>query len=346
MNSANPVNPGGPAKMNDVAELAGVSIKSVSRVINNEPHVSPRLRAKVEAAIQALDYVPDNAARSLAGSRSFTIGVMLDNPSPNYTMHVVGGAYRACHERQYHLRIDNLDRLGNAVPFAQQVDQILRHNRCDGFVLTPPLSDNLALLDALDAAGTSYCRIAPSIEIGRSPSVQIDDAAAAAQVAELLWRNGHRRIGLVRGHADHLAAEMRRQGFLDRLHELDPQIIVNEANGDFGFEQGIEAGRELLSARKHPTAIFAANDDSAAGVIAACNQVGLTVPGDVSVCGFDDSWVARSVWPLLTTVHQPIERMGYEAARLLLERGPVPDSYVPLRLDFSVIERNSVGTAP
>ncbi|MDE2595490.1 MAG: LacI family DNA-binding transcriptional regulator [Sphingomonadales bacterium] len=338
--------PPGHATMADVAELAGVSLKSVSRVINNEPHVSPRLRDKVEAAISALNYVPDTAARSLAGARSFTIGVLFDNPSPNYTMKVQSGVYRACVEHQHHLRIDNLDSLAGTAGLESQLAALLRNGRTDGFVLTPPLSDNPQVLDFLERHRVRYSRIAPVLDPGRSPAVLIDDEAAAAQIAQMFWDRGHRRFGLINGQPSHGAAITRRRGFIGRLRALDPDAIVNETEGGFTFEGGIAAGRDLMSARRYPTAIFAANDDSAAGAIVACFQLGYNVPRDVSICGFDDSWVAKSVWPYLTTVHQPIEDMAHAAAVQLLDRALAVDTNPQVSLRFALIERDSVADAP
>jgi LacI family transcriptional regulator len=334
----------GHATMTDVATRAGVSMKSVSRVINAEPHVSAKLRAKVEAAIAALDYVPDTAARSLAGARSFSIGVMFDNPSPNYTMKVMTGAYRACVQQSYHLRVVNLDTRAAHDQLVAQVEAVLRHSRADGFILTPPICDNPAILDLLEQRGVRYTRIAPVLDPGRSGEVRIDDAAAAAQVAEMLWQLGHRRFGIVNGPPEHGAAATRRGGFVERLRQLSPDAIVSEAYGGFLFDGGIAAGSDLLSARKHPTAIFAANDDMAAGVMVACAEQGLRVPDDVSVCGFDDSWVAMSVWPYLTTVYQPIEEMAHAAALMLLERDSQAEPH-QRELDFRLIERGSVGPA-
>ena len=335
----------GHATMADVARRAGVSIKSVSRVINKEPHVSPKLREKVEAAIATLDYVPDTAARSLAGSRSFTIGVLFDNPSPNYTMKMLMGAYAACIDNSYHLRIDSLDSSRDQATVLAQLDAILRHSRSDGFVLTPPLTDNALVLDFLEQRGVAYARIAPVLDPGRSPSVQIDDAGASADVAQMLWDRGHRRFGLINGRGDHGAAGTRRAGFLGRLRELNPDVIVSEATGGFSFDGGIAAGRELLSARKHPTAFFAANDDMAAGLMVACAEMGLVVPRDVSVVGFDDSWVAMSVWPYLTTVYQPIEEMAREAATMLIARHRSENLNVQAWLPYRIVERASVGPA-
>lgn len=330
--------------MEDVAMLAGVSLKSVSRVINAEPHVSAKLQAKVQAAIAELHYVPDMAARSLAGSRTFIIGLMFDNPSPNYTMNIQKGAYDACRESRYHLRIDNLDSSAPPEQFETQVAAILRNSRCDGFVLTPPLSDNLQLLDFLDRSDLRYVRIAPDIAPDRAPGVCIDDAAGAATLARHLWDLGHRRYAIVNGPSSHGAAQRRRQGFIDALRQLGLREPIAEANGRFSFEQGIQAGRDVLARGSRPTAIFATNDDSAAGVMVACSQSGLSVPGDVSVCGFDDSWVAKSVWPYLTTVYQPIEEMGRAAALLLLRRDE-PENVLH-QLDFQLVVRDSTAPPP
>lgn len=328
--------------MADVAKAAGVSLKSVSRVINNESHVSARLKAKVDSAIAELDYVPDVAARSLAGARSFTLGLLFDNPSPHYTMNILNGVYRACTEHNYHLRVDNVDSLNLNLNLDVQLKALLRHGRVDGFVLTPPLSDNRQVLDFLEAHGQRYSRVAPMIDRERSPSVLIDDEAAAAGVAEMFWQHGHRRIGLINGPQDHGASLTRRRGFLDRLRQYDPAIFVSEAYGGFTFETGLAAAQEILSARRHPTAIFATNDDSAAGAMVACAQIGLRVPDDVSICGFDDSWVAKSVWPYLTTVHQPVAEMAHAAASQLLDRSPDGAAHSQIRLDFELIVRGSV----
>ncbi len=333
----------GPATMQDVAGMAGVSMKSVSRVINGEPHVSAKLRAKVEAAIAVLDYVPDLAARSLAGARSFEIGVLMGEMGPSYNGQVVAGAYRACIEHQHHLRIDTLPHDSCGSELSGHLERILRGSRCDGFVVVPPYCEMPEVLDMLDAHNIRYSLISPSSGLSRAPGVQMDDVAAARQMAELFWKHGHRRFGLVNGRTGHQAAVIRRAGFLDRLREFDPAIEVVESDGAFMFDKGIEAGLVLLSRPDRPTAIFALNDDSAAGVIAACNQLGLKVPDQVSVAGFDDNWVAKSVWPHLTTIRQPVEEMAHLAATLLLDRHAAKEASGLRTLDFELIERQSTG---
>jgi len=330
--------------MEGVARLAGVSLKSVSRVVNREPHVSAKLRAKVEAAIAELNYVPDMAARSLAGARTFTIGLMFDNPSPNYTMKVQAGVYRACVEHQYHLRIDQIDSSRPDAEVEASLESMLSNNRCDGFILTPPLTDNRSVLAFFDRRGVSYVRIAPDVDPERGDGVVIDDAAAAALVAQRFWALGHRRFGIVTGPLEHGAARKRREGFLSELGGLGA-LPAQEAFGGFTFDGGIAAGEQLLAGPQRPTAIFATNDDSAAGTMVACLRAGVTVPDDISVCGFDDSWVAKSVWPYLTTIYQPIEEMGYAAAQMLLDRTP-SNAQRMLTLDFHLVERDSVAPPP
>jgi LacI family transcriptional regulator len=336
----------GPATMHDVAGMAGVSIKSVSRVINREPYVSDKLRAKVEAAITALDYVPDLAARSLAGARSFEIGVLTGEMGPSYNSQVIAGVYRACVEHQHHLRIDTIPHDASGKEIHGHLERILHGSRCDGYVLVPPYCEMTRLLDMLDARNIRYSLMSPEPGQTRAPSVLMDDVAAARQVAELFWKLGHRRIGLVAGRKEHRAAKLRREGFLDRLREFDPKIEVTESDGAFMFDKGIEAGLDLLSRTDRPTAVFALNDDSAAGVIAACNQLGLKVPDQVSVAGFDDSWVAKSVWPHLTTVHQPVEAMAHDAACMLIDRSANGKAPEVRTLAFELIERNSTGPVP
>ncbi|MDO7836627.1 LacI family DNA-binding transcriptional regulator [Sphingobium sp. HBC34] len=329
----------GRATIEDVARMAGVSIKSVSRVVNGEPHVSQKLRDKVSAAIAALHYVPDMAARSLAGARAFIIGLLIDNPSPNYTIKVQRGVYRACVEQSYHMRLDHIDSTGTGDELERSLAAMLRNSRCDGFILTPPLADDTRVLESFERAKVRYVRIGPNIMLDRAQSVRMDDAGAAALVAQHLWDLGHRRFGLVTGPESLSAALMRRQGFLDKLAELGFEGQVPQAEGGFTVHGGVKAGERLLAGSARPSAIFATNDDSAVGTMVAALGAGLTVPRDLSVCGFDDSWMAQSAWPNLTTIYQPIEEMGYAAAQMLLDRsGNGPQV---LTLPYRLIERDS-----
>jgi LacI family transcriptional regulator len=331
--------------MSDVAARAGVSMKSVSRVINREPNVTDKLRTKVRAAIDHLGYVPDLAARSLAGARSFSIGLLFedfgDAAMPSYLTKLQAGAYRVCGEQGYHLLVEFLPPAG--AEFEVRFTRMLQTLRVDGFILAPPFSDNEQVMAQLDARGMPYIRISPFVDYGFAHSIMIDDVLAVRELTHHLWDLGHRRFGFVAGRERHGAARARRQGYHDALLELGAAPFV-EAYGGFQFHTGFEAAQHLMRNDSPPTAIFAANDDSAAGAMAGLAQLGLKVPDDVSVVGFDDSWIAQSVWPYLTTVHQPISEMGVVAAsRLILRNGELDESLLPA-VETRLIVRGS--TAP
>jgi LacI family transcriptional regulator len=300
--------------------MAGVSIKSVSRVINHEPNVRESMRAKVQAAIDALGFRPNVAARSLAAGRSFLIGILFDNPSPNYTMQAQDGVYAVCREHGYQLTIERVDCQSDNV--AADMEAMLLHHRLDGMVVTPPATESDAVLSVLERLKIPYVRIAPVSYPGRSDAVDMDDRAAAAEVAAHLCALGHTEFGIINGPANHGAAALRRQGFLDAL--ADHGIAgarVYQAQGDFTYLSGMRAGFEILRQARRPTAVFAENDDMAAGFYAAVAQAGLKIPDDISVVGFDDSWIAEALWPALTTIHQPTAAMAGLAATRLIDGG-------------------------
>jgi LacI family transcriptional regulator len=331
--------------MSDVAKAAGVSMKSVSRVVNDEPNVTAKLRIKVESAIAALGYVPDLAARSLAGGRSLTIGLLFgdhgDAFMPSYHPNAQSGAYRACRQAGYHLLVETIQTM--APDFSAWFENMLTTMRTDGFILPPPLSDNIAIMEALEKRRIPFSRIAPSIDLDRAPYVAMNDDAAAREMTHHLWSLGHRRLGFVAGRDDHPAAHSRRAGFVAALSDLGCHDFA-ETPGLFQFDLGIKAAKVLMSSATPPSAIFAANDDSAAGVMAGLAQLGLKVPDDVSVVGFDDSWIAQSVWPYLTTIHQPIAEMAEKATQMLIDRNGVVSGKLGVMLDYHLVERGS--TAP
>lgn len=326
--------------MADVAKEAGVSLKSVSRVVNGEAHVSAFLREKVEAAVAELGYVPHMAARSLAGNRAFAICLLFDNPSPNYKMKIQTGCYKACWEAGYQLRIEEVEPVSTWEEMKPQLIAILGNRHCDGLILTPPLADNPQVLDFIEAVGLPYVRIAPMLDPDRSKAVEMDDYAAAGDVARLLMAKGHRQIGMVNGPEDHGRSEVRRKGFLEALQPLGADVNVVEEFGDFTFVSGITAGKNLLTRAERPTGIFVASDDMAAGVMNAAQQMGLNVPNDVSVCGYDDGIIAMTVWPYLTTIQQPITDMAETAVRMLLDWSET--GKVTRQIGYQLIERDSV----
>jgi LacI family transcriptional regulator len=329
----------------DVAALAGVSTKTVSRVLNREPHVRPVLRDRVADAVRSLNYQPNVAARALAGSRAYLLGLCYDNPSPGYVSAVQVGALAACRAAGYHLLVEQVDSLGRAG--ADQLEALLQAVKMDGLILSPPVCDRAPLLDLLEARGTPYVRIAPAGDFDRGPYVHMDDRKAAFDMTRLLQDLGHRRIGFVRGPLDHSASLLRQQGFLDAMAdaglETRPEWL---APGNFSFRSGVGAGERLLGLPERPTAVFASNDDMALGVMTAAGRQGLRLPGDLSVAGFDDSPIAQVVWPELTTIRQPVEAMARAAAGMLVEGLSRAQPSAARLLDFELVVRGSTGPAP
>ena len=322
--------------IHDVAALAKVSIKTVSRVVNKAPNVSDALRDRVQAAIAQLGYRPNQSARRLAGGRSFMIAFLYNNPAPGYVSRIQMGAAWRCRDLGYHLvveplspggeeRFDVLDRLGAAL-------------RPDGVLLVPPLADDQPLLDRLAQMQLPCARIAGS---GPSPSFTIStpEQAAGRMVADHLTGLGHRRIGVITPPATHHAALRRVNGFREGLAAAG--IAAEEAlfvPGRFDFASGIAAGETLLALPHPPTAIFATNDDMALGVLTLAHRIGLRVPEDLSVTGFDDTSASLTSWPPLTTVRQPLEEMGRTVIDALAQ-----DARDTPEFRFTLIERGSSG---
>jgi LacI family transcriptional regulator len=302
----------------DVARAAGVAIKTVSRVLNNEPRVRPATRERVMAAVKALNYYPSISARGLAGRRSCLIGLVYENPSPNYIMDVQNGAMARCREEHFQLIMHHCNVRGTEL--ATDIGGLVDQTHVDGLVLTPPLSSSKELIQALDARKLPFVRIAPNRMRHDSPFVDVDDLAAAQEMTEYLIGIGHRRIGFIVGNPDHYASGRRLEGYKAALKRHGIAFRGDYVKqGYFVFDSGLASGAELLSMPEPPTAIFASNDDMAAGVLMAAHQRGVSVPGQLSVAGFDDAPVARLVWPRLTTVFQPAYELAYSATDMLLQ---------------------------
>ena len=314
-------------------------------MLNGEPNVRAETRQRVTAAAEALRYTPNISARSLAGSRSYLIGLLFDNPSPAYVGDLQLGALSRCREAGYHLIVEPFDTAARDA--GEAVERLVSTLKTDGLILTPPVCDHPAVLDVLDRAGVPYVRIAPDRDLARAALVHMDDTAAAHDMTVLLLAQGHRDIGFIRGHPEHGASHLRYEGYAAALAEAGVSLRAERIRqGFFSFRSGVEAAEALLSGPDRPTAVFASNDDMALGVMSVANRLGLAVPHDLSVAGFDDTPTARVIWPQLTTVRQPIAEMSAAAADLLIGR-KLGDG-VPVRrlLDFQVIVRDSTGPAP
>lgn len=325
------------ATINDVSKAAGVSIKTVSRVLNKEKYVSAATRAKVEAAMAELNFSPSLAARALAGRRSFQIALIYDNHSPFYIHQIQEGVWARCKEEGVRMLAQPADVASPEL--AREVGGLIDETHVDGIILSSPVTDAAAALAELERRGIPFVRISPGTNHALTSSVFMDDVGAADDMTTHLINLGHRRIGFIVGHPNHMASDQRLFGYrraLDRAGlAFEPELV---RPGLFDFASGAEAAEALLDLPACPTAIFASNDDMAAGVLSVAHRRGLIIPDDLSVAGFDDTELASAVWPPLTTIRQPTRDLAYTAASLLFER---PDGVEHRRLQHDLVLRMS-----
>lgn len=293
-----------------------MSIKTVSRVVNHELNVRPETRQRVLSAVSALDYEPLPAAREMAGRRTFSIGLLYENPHEfSYIQRLLEGAYAACEARNHALLLrpcpDDLT--------ASLVRQFLRQTRVDGVLLTAPIADRQDVISLLVDSGVALARISPRDASPAWTSVSPDDVQASRVLTAHILGLGHRRIGFIQGDPRHGASHKRLAGHLECLRDhgvsADPALVVE---GRFDFDSGRRGLAALWQLAEPPTAIIAANDDTAAGVVVGAHERGISIPGTLSVAGFDDSPTATHIWPALTTVRQPITAIAFRATELLI----------------------------
>jgi len=303
--------------MKDVALMADVSIMTVSRVLNNNK-VSEDAYRRVMEAVKVLNYRLNISARSLSGSQSYLIGFFYDSTLSSYISQYLLGVLQRSNELGYHLVLESCDYA--AVNLGEIITRLTGRYMLDGIILPPPLSEYFPLLDALDEAGLRYVRVGPGLDLERSPYVAINDYQASFEMTEHLISTGHKQIGFIKGDCRQGVAAIRFNGFCDALKKHE--ITLNDklvAEGDFEFSGGMVACEQILNSGEPVTAIFASNDDMASAVIFTLQKYGLRVPEDVAVAGFDDTAIARSVWPPLTTIKQPIDEMSAHSVDLLME---------------------------
>jgi LacI family transcriptional regulator len=328
--------------IHDVAKAAGVAIKTVSRVLNDEPNVREATRARVLEAVESLAYFPSLSARSLAGHRSYLIGLVYENPSANYVVDVQQGAMARCRQEKFRLFVHQCS--GQDDELIRDVIGLVDQTHVDGLVVCPPLSQSVELIRALDRRKLPFVRISPNDLDHRSPYVDMDDESAAREMTEHFIELGHTKIGFISGHPTHFVSGLRLRGYKAALKEHRiPLEAAYVKQGHFVFESGLGAGRELLALPKPPTAIFASNDDMAAGVLMAAHELGIPVPKSLSVAGYDDTYISRIVWPRLTTVHQPSYDLAWSATDLLLQSLKNGNGARSARLPYRLVVRESSG---
>lgn len=340
------------ATISDVAKLAGVSIKTVSRVVNREPNVRSSTREKVESAISALNYRPNKAARNLASHHSNLIGLIYDDPSAyevpssGYVIALQQGALAACHEANYELLIHPCRFQDRHI--GKELTELIEQVRPDGIILAAPLSNIPRVVKAIEATGTPLVRISPGKKNGGLPKVATDDFTVSAEMTRYLASLGHRRIAFIKGNTHHRAVGNRFRGYCAGLEQsglrYSEQLVVD---GDNSIGSGEAAAKKLLGRKRRPTAIFAANDDMAAGVIRVADRMGIKVPAELSVAGCDDIALAQQIFPALTTINQPLAAMSERAVYSVIEKirtGSIEDDN--LIVPSSIVVRESTGPAP
>lgn len=339
----------GGATINDVADYAGVSRMTVSRVVNGDPGVREETRARVASAVRELGYMPNPAARSLAGAHLIRLGLIYSNPSSAYLSEFLLGALQRSSAEDVQLMVEKCS--GDRSHKAAALDRMIA-SEVHGVILSPPLCDSEFAIRKLKAAGVPLVAVATIAPHGGVPTVGVDDRLAALTLTRRLVALGHRRIGFVMGDPVLAASGLRLEGYRAALREAgitpDDSLVMP---GDFTYQAGLEAGRALLSLTPRPTAVFASNDDMAAAVVAVAHRMGLDVPGDLTVCGYDDTVSAVTLSPALTTVRQPVSDMSGEAVSLLVRlirdrRAGKPGRVEPVLMDFALVERESHGPAP
>jgi len=303
--------------IDDVARLAGVSIKTVSRVFNQAPNVRVGTRDNVLAAADTLNYRPNLSARQLASNLTYVVGMLYDTPKiHDYISEMQYGSLQVCRGYGYHLLIN---------PCRADSPDLIReliglHHQVDGFIVLQPLSDLQSLNQLLLENNIACVRVSQRPFDGFS-WISVGDTDAASDMTEYLLQLGHRRIGFIVGHPDHGQSHDRLAGYRRALERNDIDFdddLVQQ--GHFDYDSGCSCARSLLASTRPPTAIFASNDAMAMGVLSVAHEKGLDVPRELSVAGFDDSPLARHAWPPLTTVRQPIAEVARLAAQELMKQ--------------------------
>jgi LacI family transcriptional regulator len=290
----------------DVAREAHCSPMTVSRVINSDGNVRDATRDHVLAAIAKLNYMPNRAARSLAGGDQARIALLFDNPSASYLSEFLMGALAEASRLDVQMVVQSCDNSADAMVLVRN----LAEGGIQGFILPPPLCDDQEVLDLVAELDAIAVAVGPGKAEGSQGAVLIDDFQAAYDMTRHIIGLGHERIGFIIGNPEQVAADRRLNGYLAAIREagleVDDRLIVQ---GRFTYRSGMDGAEKLLSVDPRPTAIFASNDDMAAATVAVAHRRHLDVPNDITVCGFDDTDMASSIWPELTTIRQPIREM-------------------------------------
>ena len=338
----------GAVTIEDVARQVGVSPMTVSRVINNFTGVKASTRETVMRAVEELGYSPNPAARSLARHGGRRVGLLYSNPSAGYLSEFLVGALDGAQWSGSLLMIEKCD----ATPECEKaaIGRLVAGGVA-GVILPSPHAESRPAHAELKLHGVAAVAVGTGLMRQDANTVRIDDFAAAAEMTRHLLALGHTRIGFIKGAANQTASAERLRGFESEMDRAGPEAAALVEEGDFTYRSGLEAAKRLLSAAQAPTAIFASNDDMAAGVLAAAHHRGYVVPDQLSVAGFDDTPITTAVWPELTTIHQPVAEMTEAAVRIVADGGRsgpsgMPGKPVDRLLPYKLVVRASTGPAP
>ena len=285
----------------------------MSRVINDSPFVKEETRLRVHAIIREVGFEPDPQARGLAFRRSFLIGMIYDNPTPQYVVNMQQGILDAMRGSSYGLLVHPCERSNPS--YLADLRSFIERQKLFGVILTPSISEDERLVKVLREFDCPYVRVASVVLDKPGTMVVTHDADGAGEAADYLAELGHTRIAHISGPPSFRSAHERRRGFREALSRRGLKVQPShDREGNYTFEGGIAIARELLALDPRPTAIFCGNDEMAAGVYKVAHELGFSIPRDLSVIGFDDSATAVQLWPPLTSVRLPVRDMGRLAA--------------------------------
>lgn len=333
--------------INDVADRAGVSKRTVSRVINGSPKVSEETRARIQEIIRQLNFEPNRQARGLAAKRSYLLGLIYDVPTL-FINNIQKGMLSVCEDTGYEVVVHacHIESEG----LVDDVMRFVRRAHLDGVAILPPVSDIDELAESLDAAGYHYVRFTSRVAGKPWNLVVTNYREAIFDLTSHLVDFGHRKIGFITGPPNHISSQKRHEVFIEALasHGLDlPEEMV--AEGAFTYDSGIKAARKLLSTKGRPTAIFAANDEMAFGVMNVANEMGIRIPDDLSLIGFDGTSFSTFVIPSLSTIIRQTDemaRLGTQKLLALINDGPDVAGEFETMVSPRFVPRGSTGPAP
>lgn len=336
-----------------VAQDAGVSLQTVSRVINREPNVRPEMKERVQSSIDKLGYVPSIAAQRMSGSRSYLILALNDRERTiadwrerrgvDWVDQMLLGGMLKCAEYGYRMMVELVDTHNDHVE--RELSATIAALQPDGVILTPPHSENPLIIGLLARAKIPFARIG-SLEPGPGIRLTMGDREAAMSATNRLIELGHRRIGLISGSSEYSLSQWRIDGWQAAMAEAGLPSEGLCQRGDFGYESGIKAAGALLALADRPTAIIASSDQMALATLEVARARGLDVPRDLSLVSFDNTPIVRFTQPPLTAVDQPVAETISRAVELLINahRRALPSA--PINVEGSLVERGSTGPAP